>query len=577
VLWEETALLEAIRPKQEVAMVYDSKPWLKSYDPGVDAEIEIPDISLKDALVSAFEEHADGAAIQYMGMTMGFGELLEQSGRLARALTDHGLGKGDVVAINMPNFPQYLVAIAGALRAGCATSGLSPLLTPGEMVYQLNDCGAKALVIMDMLFDAKYASVAEQTPDVDLVLVAGATDCLPQVSEYPAGRPLEGKVVRAFVDFVQEHPNEPPEVECGEEDICYVQYTGGTTGPPKGALLTNGNLVANIYQFEQWVKPERGREVFLTGFPMFHQAGLYLATCMMTWGCKQVLIPDPRNLEYIIGEWKANPPTYVGNVPSLALMLLGEEAFRALEFSQLKAWASGAAPFPVEAVKSLETVIGEGKMVEVWGMTETSPLITVNPYLGKKKVGSVGLPFPSTRLRVVDLNDGETQVPLGEEGELICSGPQVMKGYLNKPEETSNALREHDGAIWMHTGDVGRMDEDGYVYIVDRAKDMIIVGGYKVFSSEVEDKLFKHPAIGMCALIGLPNPDRPDSEIVKLVVQKSDEYQGKSDEEVEAELRAFSKENLAAYKVPKVYEFIEAIPLTSVGKVDKKAMRPKKR
>ncbi len=247
-----------------------------------------------------------------------------------------------------------------------------------------------------------------------------------------------------------------------------------------------------------------------------------------------------------------------------------------LEFSQLKAWASGAAPFPVEAVKSLEAVIGEGKMVEVWGMTETSPLITVNPYLGKKKVGSVGLPFPSTRLRVVDLNDGETQVPLGEEGELICSGPQVMKGYLNKPEETRNALREHDGAVWMHTGDVGRLDEDGYVYVVDRAKDMIIVGGYKVFSSEVEDKLFKHPAIGMCALIGLPNPERPDSEIVKLVVQKSEEYQGKSDEEVEAELRAFAKENLAAYKVPKLYEFVEAIPLTSVGKVDKKVMRTKR-
>ena len=372
------------------------------------------------------------------------------------------------------------------------------------------------------------------------------------------------------------HRDDPPEVRCGKDDICYVQYTGGTTGSPKGALLTNGSLVANIYQFDHWVKPERGKEVFLTGFPMFHQAGLYLATCMMAWGCMQVLIPDPRNLAHIIGEWKAHPPTLVGNVPSLALMLIGEEEFKGLEFSQLKVWASGAAPFPVDAVKAREAVIGEGRMVEVWGMTETSPLITVNPYLGKKKVGSVGLPFPSTRLRVVDLNDGETQVPLGEEGELICSGPQVMKGYLNKPEETKNSLREHDGAIWMHTGDVGRLDEDGYVYVVDRAKDMIIVGGYKVFSSEVEDKLFKHPAIGMCALIGLPNPERPDSEIVKLVIQKSEEYQGKSDEEVEAELRAFAKENLAVYKVPKIYEFVEAIPLTSVGKVDKKAMRKKR-
>jgi len=557
-------------------MAYDNKPWLKSYDEGVHDEIEIPDVSLKDALVSAFEEYADRTAVRYMGLSLSFDELNEQSGRLARALKRKCLGKGDVVAIDMPNIPQYLIAIAGALRAGCATSGLSPLLMPGEMVYQLNDCGAKALVILDTLFDAKYADVADQTPDVGLVLVTGPTDCLPQVTEHPAGKPLEGKEVRAYIDFLQDHPDDPPEVRCGKDDICYVQYTGGTTGPPKGALLTNGNLVANIFQFEHWVKPERGKEVFLTGFPMFHQAGLYLATCMMAWGCTQVLIPDPRNLAYIIGEWKAYPPTLVGNVPSLALMLLGEEAFKGLEFSQLKAWTSGAAPFPVEAVKELETVIGAGKMIEVWGMTETSPLITVNPCLGKKKVGSVGLPFPSTRLRVVDLNDGETQVPLGEEGELICSGPQVMKGYLNKPEETRNALREHDGAVWMHTGDVGRVDEDGYVYVVDRAKDMIIVGGYKVFSSEVEDKLFKHPAIGMCALIGLPNPERPDSEIVKLVVQKSEEYRGKSDEEVEAELRAFARENLAAYKVPKLYEFVEAIPLTSVGKVDKKSMRPKR-
>ena len=206
-----------------------------------------------------FEEYGDRAAIQYMGMTMTFSELHEQSGRLARALKEKGLGKGDVVAIDMPNIPQYLIAIAGALRAGCATSGLSPLLMPGEMVYQLNDCGAKALVILDMLFDAKYAGVADQTPDVGLVLVAGATDCLPQVTGYPAGNPLEGKEVRAFIDFLQDHPDNPPEVRCGRDDICYVQYTGGTTGPPKGALLTNGNLVANIYQFDHWVKPERGR------------------------------------------------------------------------------------------------------------------------------------------------------------------------------------------------------------------------------------------------------------------------------------------------------------------------------
>jgi acyl-CoA synthetase (AMP-forming)/AMP-acid ligase II len=227
----------------------------------------------------------------------------------------------------------------------------------------------------------------------------------------------------------------------------------------------------------------------------------------------------------------------------------------------------------VDGIRDLESVVGEGKCVEVWGMTETSPLITVNPAHGRKKIGSVGVPLPCTRFRVMDLSDGETPVPLGREGELICSGPQVMKGYLNKPEETRNALREHDGTLWMHTGDVGRMDEDGFVYVVDRAKDMIIVGGYKVFSSEVEDKLYQHPAVGMCALVGLPNPDRPDSEIVKLVVQKSEAYRNAPDEQVEAELIAFAREKVAPYKVPRIVEFVEVLPLTSVGKVNKKALR----
>ncbi len=554
-------------------MVYDSKPWLRSYDADVDAEIEIPDISLKEHLEEVFEEYADRTAFHYLGTATTFGDLLEHSGRFARALSEKGLGKGDLVAINLPNIPQYLIAILGSMRAGCAISGLSPLLTPGEMVYQLNDCGARALVTLDLLFETKYARVAEQTPEAKLVLVSGVFDCLPNVTEYPAGKPLHGKEVTSFMSFFPNHPDDPPRVSYSKDDPCYVQYTGGTTGPAKGAILTHGNLMANICQFEHWTKFERGKEVFLTGFPLFHQAGLFLATCALAWGETQILIPDPRKIDHVIHEYKQYRPTMLLNVPSLYMMLLDEEEFRRQDFSQLKNCGSGAAPFPEEAVRDLETVVGKGKMVEVWGMTETSPLVTVNPSRGKKKIGSVGLPLPNTRLRVVDLTDGETQVPLGQEGELICSGPQVMKGYLNKPEETLNALREHDGAIWMHTGDIGRIDEDGYVYVVDRTKDMIIVGGYKVFSSEVEDKLFKHPAIGMCALIGLPNPDRPDSEIIKLVVQKSDAYKRKPNEEVELELKAFAKENLAPYKVPKVYEFVDAIPLTPVGKVDKKAMR----
>lgn len=554
-------------------MIYDKKPWLKSYDPDVQAESDIPDVSLKDYLLNTFYDYSHRAAYNYFGYSRTFGDLIEQSGRFATFLVDKGLGKGDVVAVSLPNTPQYLIAIVGALRAGCAISGLAPLLMPDEMVYQLNDCGAKVLIALDMIFEGKFAGIADKAVGVKQVLVTGATDPLPNVTEYPAGRPLPGKEVSSFYQVLEKYPDEPPQVDLARDDACYLQYTGGTTGPPKGAILTHGSMVANVYQFEDWMKMQRGREVWLSGFPMFHQAGLFVSTCALAWAATQCLIPDPRNVDHIVGQIKAHQPTFIINVPSLYGMLLANENFRNLDFSNVKYCMSGAAPFPVDSINALEKIVGPGKMVEVWGMTETSPLITVNPGRGPKKIGSVGLPLPSTEFKVVSLNDGETEVPQGEEGELICSGPQVMKGYLNKPEETQNALRSHDGRIWMHTGDVGRMDEDGFVYVVDRAKDMIIVGGYKVFSSEVEDKFYQHPAIGMCALIGLPNPERPDSEIVKLYVQKSEAYQDKPDDEIQAELNGFAREKLSPYKIPKVYEFVPSIPMTSVGKIDKKSLR----
>jgi acyl-CoA synthetase (AMP-forming)/AMP-acid ligase II len=554
-------------------MVYDSKPWLKSYDPEVAPEIEIPDISLKDYLLNTFADHPDRAAFHYLGMTMTFGELAERSGRFANALLDHGMRKGDVVAVNLPNTPEYLIAIVGTLRAGCVISGLAPLLMPDEMAYQLNDSGARVLITLDLLFDAKVVGIAESIASVELILVSGVMDSLPATTTYPAGKPLPGKEVVSFTETLRQYPADLPEIALAGDDTCFLQYTGGTTGPSKGAVLTHGNMVANVCQFESWMQVEKGKETFLCAFPMFHMAGLAVASSGMAWGITQVLIPDPRNTEHIIKEYERFQPSILVNVPSLFLMLMAEPGFAELEFSQLKNCLSGAAPFPADKIRELEGVVGEGKMIEVWGMTEASPLVTVNPALGRKKIGSVGLPLPNTRMRVVDLEDGETQVPLGEEGELIVNGPQIMTGYLNRPEETRNSLREHDGAVWLHTGDVGRMDEDGFFYVVDRSKDMLIVSGYKVFSTEVEDKLYQHPAIEMCAIIGVPNPDRPDSEIVKLVVQKSDDYGDTPNEEVQAEIHAFAREKLAPYKVPKIFEFVDAVPLTAVGKVNKKALR----
>lgn len=558
-------------------MIYDKKPWLASYDEGISGEIQIPDISIKQSFINTFTEYPDRAACHYLEETMTFGQLSELSGRFATALNKAGFGKGDTVAICMPNTPQYLIAITGAIRAGCTVSGLAPLLMPDEMSYQLNNCGACVLVILDLLFEPKLLPVAEQVDKLKTVLVTGVFDPLASVSEYPIGSPIEGKSVSSFYPFLESADNQPPEVDFATDDTCYLQYTGGTTGPPKGAELTHGSMVANIFQTQKWLHLGNGKDTWISGFPFFHQAGLFIATFCMSNGSTQVLIPDPRNVEHIIQSFDKYKPSMIGNVPSLYMMLMADPEFKKLDFSSVNIWMSGAAPFPAESLNKLESIVGKGRFVEVWGMTETSPMVTMNPAKNQKKIGSVGLPLPGTKLKIVSLEDGETEVALGLEGELICSGPQIMKGYLNKPEESAQALREYNGDVWMHTGDVGRMDDEGYVYIVDRAKDMLIVGGYKVFSSEVEDKLFQHPAIEMCAIIGLPNAERPDSEIVKLVIQKSAAYQDKPDDEVIEEIRTFAKEKLSPYKVPKVYEFIEEIPLTSVGKINKKSMRSAKK
>jgi acyl-CoA synthetase (AMP-forming)/AMP-acid ligase II len=296
----------------------------------------------------------------------------------------------------------------------------------------------------------------------------------------------------------------------------------------------------------------------------------------MMLGNTQILIPDPRNTKHICEEFARYLPTAMANVPSLYQMLLAEPMFKTLNFTQVKGCLSGAAPFPVESFKSLETLLGEGKVVEVYGMTESSPLLTMNPYKGLKKIGTVGVPIQNTFIKLMDLETGEREVEVGEEGEIAARGPQIMKGYWNKPEETAHALRTLHGETWLYTGDVAKRDADGYFTIVDRAKDMLNVGGFKVFSKEVEETLYEHPAIQFCAVIGLPNPERPGSEVVKAVIQLSSVFKEKDRHAVEQELIQYCQENMAPYKRPKSIEFVESLPLTAVGKVDKKALRPAK-
>jgi acyl-CoA synthetase (AMP-forming)/AMP-acid ligase II len=564
-------------------MNYDSKPWLKSYDPDVSHEIDITDQSLLDRFNRVAQQLGERDAFHFLDTSMTYDELMENANCFARCLVDHNLKKGDVVAINLPNTPQYLIALIGTLKAGCVISGLSPLLTPKEMTYQLNDCQAKALVTLDAIFEKKLAGIASELTHLKLVFSTGLLDFLPKYKQWlakwfkkiPTGKvtDLPDKKIISFKEALYLYPPNVPSIEINQTDACFLQYTGGTTGMPKGALLTHCNAMANMFQFEDWAKMEWGAEIICSGFPMFHAAGLTIATMSICFGCTQIIIPDPRDTSRITRECARFRPTFMANVPTLYLLLLQNPEFKKLDFSNLRVCMSAAAPFPIESMKQFEKIIGPGKLAELYGMTETGPVQTMNPYKGIKKTGSVGLPLQSTSIRIVDLIDGNKQLPIGEDGEIIVSGPQVMKEYYNKPEETAKALKVHDGRIWMHTGDIGRMDEDGYVYIADRAKDMIIVGGYKVFSREVEDEIFAHPAIEQCAIIGTKNPDRPETEVVKLVVQKSFEYKDKSDQAIQEEILALAKEKLSPYKIPKIFEFVDEIPLTHVGKVNKKALR----
>lgn len=564
-------------------MKYEPSMWLKSYDQGVPAEIEPVTGSLASRYREVAAKFGDKTAFHFMGSSMSYGELLKAALKFGTCLREHGIGKGDVVGICLPNTPQYVIAALGTLINGSAVTGVSPLLTSKEIVHQINDSGAKALVTLDALFAERVKGVAGEMPDLKLILATSIADYLPGLKrvlakllkKVPTGKvePITGKSVLDFRKALASQDAQDIGVDLDVTDLAFIQYTGGTTGLPKGAELTHGNILSNLTQFGFWYRAEMGVGRYLSGYPMFHIAGLILAFNALMYAGTQSLVPDPRNSTYIVQQMRDFKPNFMANVPSLWMMLMSEPGFKELDFSELKVCITAAAPMPVEALNALEAIIGEGKISELVGMTETSPVVACNPIFGPKKAGSVGMPMPSTKVRLMDLAEGNEDVPLGEDGEMIVCGPQVMRGYHNKPEESAQALREHDGEIWMHTGDVATMDEDGYLYIVDRTKDMVNVSGYKVFPREVEEKFYTHPAIEACAVVGVKDEKRLGSEIVKLVAQISESYKQKPQADVEAELINFIKDQVAPYKVPKIVEFIDQIPLTSVGKVDKKVLR----
>lgn len=545
-------------------------PWQGVYD---ELGIEAPPFDDR-TLGYWVEEHgkslADNTALQYINREISYRELDELSNQLANALTSLGVSKDDVVGLQMPNIPQYPIALAAISKIGCTGSGVSPLLMPGEIGHQIEDAGITTLIS----FDALANSVLTQLPSIparlENVIVAGAADYLAPAE---VGIPdLAGVNCLSYLSAVDSASIAFEASPADWNDTWMIQYTGGTTGAPKGAEISVRNIMYNMSQTSAYSPWEIGKEVLATAFPMFHVAGLGVTVSAIRHGARALLIPDPRDIEFFCKQMTRFPPTQLAAVPTLYQMLLDHPSFGDIDFSNLKVAITGAAPLTATDRERIEAAIGENRLSDLFGMTETGPVHVCNPPK-RSKAGSIGIPVPGADTRIVDLETGTQEMPIGEAGEIITSGPHVMKGYRNLPDESVKALREWRGKTWMYTGDVGYMDDEGYIFLCDRAKDMLIVGGFKVFSVEVEDKLKGLEFIAESAVVGTPDEKRAGNDIVNLYVELKPEAKDRDAEVIAKEVQEYCRTNMAAYKVPKVIRVIDAIPLTPVGKIDKKLLR----
>ncbi|MEE4304577.1 MAG: AMP-binding protein [Wenzhouxiangella sp.] len=548
------------------------KPWLNEYPEGVQAEIDMDEFdSVVDVIDKSCNEFRDKVAYVNFGAELTFGQVDRHSAAFAARLQAMGLEKGDRIAIMMPNVLQYPIAVFGALRAGLVVVNTNPLYTARELKHQLNDSGAKAIVIMD-----NFASVLEAVIDdvpIEHVILTRMGDML-------GG--LKGALTNFVVRYVKKMvpaynlPNARPftavlregaderflPVELGHEDIAFLQYTGGTTGVSKGAVLTHGNMVANMQQASAWLggRLDIGKETIITALPLYHIFAL-TANCLVfvKLGGRNVLITNPRDMSGFVKELGKEKFTAITGVNTLFNGLLNTPGFEDLDFSSLKMTLGGGMAVQRSVAERWKKVTGV-TLVEAYGLTETSPAACINPMDLEEYNGAIGLPISSTECRVID-PDGNP-LPVGETGELCVRGPQVMEGYWNRPEETAKVLGD-DG--WLRTGDMAKMDEKGYFYIVDRKKDMILVSGFNVYPNEVEDVVADHPKVLEVGAIGAP--DEKSGEVVKVVVVRKD------DSLTVKELREFCREQLTGYKVPKYVEFVDELPKTNVGKILRRELR----
>ena len=542
--------------------MHHERPWLRHYDYWVPARMTYPGRPLSDILDTAAVDGPDRIATIFLGAELTFADIKDRSDRLAAALTGVGIAKGDRVAIMLPNCPQYMIAAFAILRLGAIVVNVNPTYTAREVLQLAIDSGARLVVTLDRLAPL-WLDVRESTA-IEHVIVTS-------LAEYSSERaaPPRCAGALALTDMLaQIGERAVPLIEIAPSDVAVLQYTGGTTGVPKAAMLTHGNLFANVVQHEVWMYRTRvmGDARYLMVIPYFHIYAFTVGMLTATWiGGQQIIIPR-YDVEQVLAAIKAHRPTFLPAVPTIFISLLSHPRVHEFGLDRVRTFNSGGAPCPVDVIAEFERRTGR-PLKEGYGLSETSPVTHSTPLLAIRKPGSIGLPVSDTDIKVVDVETGTRTLPFGECGELCISGPQVMKGYWNRPDETANALRvDAAGRVWFHTGDIASIDEDGFTTIVQRKKDLIIVYGFNVYPSDVEGVLYTHPAVHMAAVIGVPHAYHGEAVKACVVLREGMRVTA-------AELLAHCATSLAEFKRPSQIEFRDSLPQSAVGKILYRVLR----
>ena len=544
--------------------------WKRHYTDKVPGNLHYPVMVIDEMLRNASHNYPGNPALIFGGSRITYQELDRLVDKFASALYNLGIRKGDRVALLLPNCPQMVIALYSIFRLGAIAVPANPMYQEREIAYQIDNSGAETLIALDLLYP-KVSTAKDQTR-LKKIVITSIKEYLPPLKKmlYPLFQVRgdqkikggEGTGIYEFRDLIAGGSSDPPPITISPEDTAILQYSGGTTGVSKGAELTHSNIVSNTVQACAWYYIiKKGEEVILGILPMFHTYGI--AVCMnlsIATGSCSVLIPRfvPKDVLKVIQEYRI---TFFPGIPGIYAALNNYKGIRKWDISSINYCVSGSAPLPVAVLEEFEKLTG-GVILEGYGLTEASPITHSNPVHRERKVGSIGLPVADTDCKIVDINDGEKEVPLGETGELCIKGPQVMKGYWNMPSETALSLK--DG--WLHTGDIARMDEDGYFYIIDRKKDMVISEGFNIYPNEIDELILTHPKVSDAAAVGVPDRLRGEKIILYVVLKEGESA-------LKEEIMGFCKERLAKYKVPKKVEFKKEIPKTPVGKVLRRVLR----